>query len=311
MSNDDDKGDDNPLDKTSVVTSETLKMRLDEAETSPPAVVLLMGPARYVGRQWLLNMTEMVVGRAYESHIFVEDRSISKRHGKFFTKDGNVFYEDLNSTNGTEVNGRKVAAQEPIALRNNDQLKCGNVIFKFLDQGNLETFTHKNTYDRTQLDPLTQIYNKGALLATGEEIVRKGLQGNFSVVVIVFDLDNFKMVNDTYGHQAGDYVLREMASLIQNQLIRSEDFFARFGGEEFCLILSGSPLQRGVEVAERIRSTIADYEFKYNDTDLPVTVSMGVAVLEPGMADWKDLFEKADKAAYLSKQGGKNRVSTI
>jgi diguanylate cyclase (GGDEF)-like protein len=301
----------NNLDKTSVVASETLQKKLDEAEKAPPAIVMLMGPAKYVGRQWLLNLKELIVGRAHDSHVFVEDRSVSKKHGKFIVEGTNIFFEDLSSTNGTEINDAAIVAQQRIKIKNNDQIKCGNVIFKFLESGNIETYTHKNTYDRTQLDPLTQIYNKGALMATGEETVVKAIQSNYPVTLIVFDLDNFKNLNDTYGHAAGDFVLREMASLIQNQLIRSEDFFARFGGEEFCLILSGSPLQRGVDVAERIRSTIAKYEFRYNDQVLPVTISMGVASLTPEMTSWDELFEKADKASYLSKQGGKNRVSTI
>ncbi|MCB0393234.1 MAG: diguanylate cyclase [Bdellovibrionales bacterium] len=301
----------NNLDKTSVVASETLQRRLDEAEKAPPAIVMLMGPAKYVGRQWLLNLREMVVGRTPDCHVFVEDRSVSKRHGRFIVDGGHVKFEDFSSTNGTEINDQPIAPQAQSELRNNDRIKCGSVIFKFLESGNIETFTHKNTYDRTQVDPLTQIFNKGALMATGEETVVKALQGNFPVTVIVFDLDNFKSINDTHGHAAGDFVLREMSSLIQNQLIRSEDFFARFGGEEFCLILSGSPLQRGVDVAERIRSTVDKYEFKYNEKRLPVTVSMGVAQLTPAMKSWDELFEQADKASYLSKQGGKNRVSTI
>lgn len=299
-------------DKTSIISGDTLKIRLKEVVDAPPAVVLLMGPAHMVGKQWPIVRSDMYVGRVSESHVFVDDRSLSKRHGRLIIKDNNeVSYEDLSSTNGTEINGALIPANTPIVLKNNDQLKLGNVIFKFLEKGNIETVANKGTYDRTQIDPLTQAYNKGALMTTGEEVFKRAALTNTPLTLIVFDLDHFKKINDTHGHPAGDYVLKELAAIIQNRLIRQGDFFARFGGEEFCLLLVGGNLQRGVEVAERIRATIEKNEFVYDGKRIPVTISAGVATLEASMNAWGDLFDKADKAAYLSKTGGRNRVSTI
>ena len=94
MHDDDDRDDEHPLDKTSVVASDTFKRRIDEAEQTPPALVMLMGPARYVGRQWLLNVNEMVIGRANESAIYVDDRTIDshiKRLRKKFRSYDNSF----------------------------------------------------------------------------------------------------------------------------------------------------------------------------------------------------------------------------
>lgn len=310
MSADDDSK--SQMDKTSVVSGDTLKVRLTEVVNAPPSLVLLMGPAHLVGKQWPLTKTDMFVGRVVESHVFVDDRSLSKRHGQILLKENNeVLYQDLGSTNGTEINNQIMQPNTPVKLSNNDQLKLGNVIFKFLEKGNIETVANKGTYDRTQIDPLTQIHNKGALMATGEEVFKRAKLVETPLTVIVFDLDHFKKINDNYGHAAGDYVLKEMASIIQSKLIRQGDFFARFGGEEFCLILVGGVLQRGVEVAERVRVTIEKHEFVFNKSKLPVTISAGVATIEPSMQSWNDLFEKADKAAYLSKTGGRNRVSTI
>lgn len=309
MSQHDDSQD---RDKTSIVSGDTLKIRLKEVVDAPPAVVLLMGPAHMVGKQWPITKSDAFIGRVSESHVFVDDRSLSKRHGRLILKDSNeVCYEDLSSTNGTEVNGQLIPANTEVKLKNNDQIKLGNVIFKFLEKGNIETVATKGTYDRTQIDPLTQAYNKGALMTTGEEVFKRAKLTDTAMTLIVFDLDHFKKINDTFGHPAGDYVLKELAAIIQNRLIRQGDFFARFGGEEFCLLLIGGPLQRGVEVAERIRSTIEKNEFVYDGKRMPVTISAGVATLEKTMNSWNDLFEKADKAAYLSKTGGRNRVSTI
>lgn len=309
MSSDDNRND---LDKTNVVSGDTLKVRLSEAINAPPALVLLMGPAHMIGKQWPLIKAEMVVGRVVESHIFVDDRSMSKRHGRVVMRENNeVFFEDLNSTNGTEINSAIIPAGQMFRLKNNDQIKLGNVIFKFLEKGNIETVSSKDTYDRTQIDPLTQIYNKGALMSTGEEVFKRAKLTETPLTVIVFDLDHFKKINDTYGHAAGDYVLREVASLVHNRLIRQGDFFARFGGEEFCLMLVGGPLQRGVEVAERIRITIEKNDFVFSGQKIAVTLSAGVATLEADMNSWQELFEKADQAAYISKKNGRNRVSTV
>lgn len=309
MSQQDDSHD---RDKTSIVSGDTLKIRLKEVVDTPPAVVLLMGPAHMVGKQWPITKSDVYVGRVSESHVFVDDRSLSKRHGKLALRDSNeVVYEDLSSTNGTEVNGLLIPANTPIKLKNNDQLKLGNVIFKFLEKGNIETIATKGTYDRTQIDPLTQAYNKGALMTTGEEVFKRAKLTNTAMTLIVFDLDHFKKINDTHGHPAGDYVLKELAAVIQNRLIRQGDFFARFGGEEFCLLLIGGTMQRGVEVAERIRITIEKNEFIFDGKKIPVTISAGVSTLEKTMNSWNELFEKADKAAYQSKAGGRNRVSAL
>lgn len=298
-------------EKTSVVSSETFKIRMSEAKNAPPALVLLMGPSHLIGKQWSIEKTEYVIGRSPDSPIFVEDRSVSKRHAAILHSGSEVFITDLGSTNGTEVAGQLVGPNTKRKLLNNEQIKVGSVIFKYLEQGNIETVSARSTFDKTQIDPLTQIFNKGALITQGEEVFKKAKVAQMALSVIVFDLDNFKSLNDTYGHQAGDYVLRELSDVVSQKLIRKGDFFARFGGEEFCLILLGSNLQKGVEVAERVRATVDNHGFVYKDTPLKVTVSAGVACLEGAMNTWTELFEKADQASYVSKKNGKNKVSTI
>jgi two-component system, cell cycle response regulator len=224
-----------------------------------------------------------------------------------------VVIVDLGSTNGTEVGGEKLQPNAPRPLVNNDLVKVGNALFKYLEKGNIEAISLKQTFDRTQLDPLTEIYNKAAFLSKAEEMFKRAVLTETPLCEIVFDIDNFKQVNDNHKgkHLAGDYVLKELASIIQNNLIRQNDFFARFGGEEFVLLLAGSPLKRAIEIAERIRSTIEKHPFIYQDEPMKITISVGVATLEANMTTHEQLFEKADQAAYVSKRTGKNRVSTI
>lgn len=298
-------------EKTSIVSTDTFKIRLNEAKQAPPCLILLMGPVQQVGKQWSIEQSGVVLGRSPETFIYIDDRSVSKKHAELTVDGKDVYITDLESTNGTEVSGTKLGSGKKKKLTNNDQIKAGNVILKFLEQGNLESYTTRKTFDKTQIDPLTGIFNKGALIAQGYEAVKKAKLIDVPLGVIVFDLDNFKTINDTYGHPAGDYVLKELSDVILKKLIRSEDFFARFGGEEFCLILLGSPLKKSVEVAERIRTTIEGHSFVWKGTKLVVTISVGVANLDASMETWEQVFEKADQAAYLSKKNGKNRISTI
>ena len=129
--------------------------------------------------------------------------------------------------------------------------------------------------------------------------------------LLVFDLDHFKKVNDNFSHQAGDYVLEETAKIIQSKLIRNDDYFARFGGEEFVILLFGSNIQQAEEIGERIRATIEKHEFVYENQELPVTVSIGISSQEEKMASFDELFAKADSALYASKNSGRNRVTVL
>lgn len=296
-------------DKTSILQSDTFKLRLAQAGQAPPSVVLLVGPAHSVGRQWPIEDSDRIIGRSPNAHIYVDDRSVSKSHAKLVMGGGDVSIIDLESTNKTIVNGRTVQPLVPVRLTNNDQIKTGNVIFKFLEKGNVETVGFAQTYDRTQRDPLTGIANRAGVNLKGPESFNRSNLLGIPLSIIVFDIDFFKKVNDTYGHLAGDYVLTEIASVISNKLIRENDFFARTGGEEFCLLLLGSTIKVAGEVAERIRTTIQNHKFVFEGTQIPITISAGVALKTEGDTDWEQPFDRADKALYVSKNAGRNKVT--
>jgi diguanylate cyclase (GGDEF)-like protein len=124
----------------------------------------------------------------------------------------------------------------------------------------------------------------------------------------VADLDWFKDVNDRHGHPAGDSLLREFASLLQENL-RDVDLAGRWGGEEFLLILPGTELAGGAQVAERIRAALADRMVLVDRAPIPVTASFGVAAVPPARTA-SELFAAADAALYEAKRAGKNRVET-
>ncbi len=301
--------DETPFEKTSVIQSDTFKVRLAQAGQAPPCLVLLVGPSNQIGRQWPIEKTDFVIGRSAGSNIHIDDKSVSKSHAKLTLKAGEVSIIDLESTNKTVVNGQQVAALEPMILKNNDQIKMGNVIFKFLERGNIETVSVAQTYDRGQIDALTGIFNRGALNAMGAENFSRARMLGTNYSILVFDIDFFKKVNDTYGHAAGDYVLKELSKVIREGLIRGNDVFGRYGGEEFCLLVMGSETNTVLQIGERLRKTIEEHKFEFEGTVMPITISVGISAIKDADLAWNDIFARADKALYASKEAGRNKVS--
>lgn len=300
---------DDELEKTRIVTSDTFKGRMRAADEAPPSFVVLMGPTGYVGKQFPITTPELLVGRSVDSHIFIDDPSVSRSHARVLVNGSEVSLMDLGSSNKTMVNSRELIPMKPVILANNDQIKAGNVIMKFLEKGNIEAVANRELNEKAQKDALTGAYSKGALLEKGPEAIKRSEILNEELSVLVFDLDFFKKINDTYGHAAGDYVLKELSRIISTKMIRGNDFFARYGGEEFVIILPGANIKTSIEVAERIRSTIEGTEFVHEGRKMPVTVSLGAGSRQPNETDWESFFNRVDEAAYKSKQLGRNRVS--
>lgn len=295
-------------EKTSIVSSETFKGRLRAADEAPPAVIVLVGPPGYIGKQWLLTKTDLTIGRSVESDVYISDVSLSRAHAKFIVVGNDVSILDLGSTNKTQVNGVFLPPMTAKRLTNNDQIKAGNIIFKFLEKGSLEAISNQQVFEKAQKDALTGAFSKGALLETGPEAIKRSEVLTEPMSVITFDIDHFKKINDTYGHPGGDYVLRELGLLVQSKLVRSNDYFARYGGEEFVLILQATPIKTANDVAERIRQTIEMHPFTFNEQKFKVTISIGVAE-KKNDDTWDNLYNRADKALYSSKQAGRNRVT--
>ena len=127
--------------------------------------------------------------------------------------------------------------------------------------------------------------------------------------LIMFDIDFFKKVNDTYGHMAGDYILKRIAEKA-NDTVRGEDIMARYGGEEFAIILRGSAMPGAIKLAERIRESVASEIYEFEGNNIPVTISLGVATFEGDNYETQDeLMAAADARLYHSKENGRNQVS--
>ena len=163
----------------------------------------------------------------------------------------------------------------------------------------------------TNIDHLTNLFNRRYLAEILDGEFFRARRNNEYLSLIIVDIDYFKKVNDTYGHQNGDVVLGAVASLAQRQL-RAYDSAARYGGEEFVLVIPGTSLAGGVMVAERLRQAVLEHSFPPPLEDLTVTISAGVATYpSPNVDSVDSLFRQADEALYRAKQNGRNRVETM
>lgn len=167
-----------------------------------------------------------------------------------------------------------------------------------------------NLYRLSILDENTGIYNKRYFQTCLTEEIKYASLHNQCCSLLMFDLDHFKQLNDTYGHQQGDIVLRELASQLKLYVRDGIDIVARYGGEEFVIILPGIDLDKALETGELIREKVSQYNFLQPSKSLNLTVSVGIATYpDHSTSEW-ELLKKADMAMYWSKRGGRNKVTT-
>jgi diguanylate cyclase (GGDEF)-like protein len=275
-------------------------------------LVLYSGPE--TGKRFILDNDLTVIGRNPDVEVHIDDSSVSRRHAEIVLSGDTVTIGDLGSSNGTVINDVKVDTS--VVLKDGDLIRLGKIIFKFYEHESLDAILHDKIYRMATIDAGTEIFNKQYLTESLRSEFKLARLTKKPLSIIYYDLDFFKKVNDTYGHNAGDLVLKESASVVKG-VVRKEDIQCRFGGEEFIVILPNTDLKKAVELAERVRQTLEYHPFKLEISDAhgkrtithKQTISMGVSQLQNEMTDPKDLLDAADKKLYVSKQTGRNKVS--
>lgn len=259
-----------------------------------------------LGEIYILD-DEKVIGRCEGSTIVLTDSGISRRHFIIQKQDNAFKVTDLNSTNGTEVNDVKIT--DTYQLKDGDKIRIAGTVFKFSYHDVEESRYQQQVRTLIVKDDLTKIYNKRYFTETIEKEFNFAKRYENPLSLILFDIDHFKLFNDNYGHQAGDFVLTEIAALI-DPLARDYDTFARFGGEEFALLMRDTILSEAVLLANRMRQIIADSNFNYKDQKLQSTISLGVATYHASgnIGDHHQLISIADDYLYGAKHAGRNRV---
>jgi len=309
MSNGSDDNDDNN-DRTALLglDQETINRELQKAKEQPACLILIRGTPQ--GHRYFINSDEMIIGRDPSADISIPDPAISKRHAKVTREGAVIKIEDLGSSNGTVINGKKLESGNVSKLAKEDMIKLGNSIVKYLPAGEIEIIFYGNLNQAANTDPMTRCFNKGYFLEAIDAEMKRAKALSTPLSLIFFDLDHFKKVNDTYGHDGGDYVLKEFSNLIRSVgILKPKDIFARYGGEEFCMLMPGTTLQEATDMAETMRGKIQMHPFVYEGKRIPITSSLGVAEMKSDMDAPSDLIKASDKMLYESKQGGRNRVT--
>ncbi len=268
-------------------------------------LVVLAGAS--LGEMYKIEQDKTVIGRGQKAEVRLLDDGISREHAQILVEGSKIFLQDLGSTNGTFCNGLKVDRKE---LVDGDKILVGSTtILKFTYHDNLDEIFQKQMYESALRDGLTKAFNKKYFTDRLESELTFAIRHSAALSLVMFDIDHFKKVNDTYGHQAGDHVLSTISTLLTSAL-RAEDVFARYGGEEFAVICRGTDLAHAQIVGERLRKSVEKHSFVFEGTQIPVTISVGIAGLpDPAVKDAPDLVSRADKALYQSKHGGRNRVT--
>jgi diguanylate cyclase (GGDEF)-like protein len=194
------------------------------------------------------------------------------------------------------------------------QLRDENNVIKYLyiavqDVTELVAYEQR-LIEKNVKDSLTETYNRRFLEECLNREFEKYKRYSRSLSLIMLDIDFFKHVNDMHGHQCGDFILKSVASKTAS-VIRKVDILARYGGEEFCCLLPESTLNEALDVAERIRTTIAERPFVFRDISVQVTVSLGASELRADIHSAEMLLKLADEALYEAKRGGRNKVVSL
>jgi two-component system cell cycle response regulator len=291
-----------PLDDTTR-TSQAPGSPADVAQNDAYLVVMA---GSNVGEMYKLDKAQLVIGRGDKADLRLVDDGISRDHARIVKEGEQMVLEDMGSTNGTYCNGERVSRR---ALAEGDKILLGSTtILKFSYHDKLDEAFQRQMSESALRDGLTRAYNKRYFGERSESELQYSLRHQTPVSLIFLDIDHFKAINDRHGHQAGDHVLVQLATLAMSML-GEDDIFARYGGEEFAIIARGVDVAAAQVLSERIRSSVETHPFAFADTAIPVTISVGVSYAPGlGIATTVDLVARADEALYAAKRGGRNRI---
>ncbi len=264
-----------------------------------------------------IKKNEVIIGRNPESDLVLDDPLVSRKHCKILIKENSIFIKDLNSTNGTFLNGKRISFSE---IKVGDEISIGiyNLIVSSkdisIDESTRQIFDIEKRLsfllkeekekilrlkEMDLRDELTGIYTRRAY----KEKIKKFLERADKTYIFFIDIDNFKKFNDTYGHSAGDLLLVFLAGILRK--LEDIGFVFRWGGEEFVIFL---PDFKGEEIVKIAKELLKDIEEKSEkEIGKKVTVSIGISLCE-SYEDIDKKIEEADFAMYRAKEKGKNKV---
>ncbi len=274
-----------------------------------PVLVVLEGSSS--GGLFVFKQDTLLIGRDVDADVILKDGRVSRSHARLTWKnmertleDPECVIEDLKSRNGVFVNGKRIHTHR---LQDGDRIHCGATLLGFYIKDEKELNADQKLLTMATTDGLTGLANRLYFDAEARREIDRARRYKRPLSFLAIDIDHFKNINDTYGHAAGDTVLRQLARLLLVTL-REGDVVGRLGGEEFGALLPETD-RKGAEItAERIRQRVADRNFQHDDQKIHVTVSIGVEEYRTDYGTRAEFFDAADKALYQAKSEGRNRV---
>ena len=286
-----------------------LSFRMPEALKVGPCLLFLSGVSAGMVLPLDVEMGAVRIGRDNTCEVFIESPEVSRVHACITrTEEGVLQIEDMGSSNGTFLNNESI---NRALLQEGDKLQVGpHILLKLLFHDEEELGYANQFFERSNQDSLTGLANRRYFLQHLEREVAFAKRHSRALSLAMLDIDHFKAVNDTHGHNAGDEVLCQLAAR-GKATIRAEDLLARYGGEEFAVVLRDTGPHGAMVMAERLRRAISTEHFVFGSIELPVTASIGIVAI--GGEAWDDvtlerMIEVADARLYGAKRAGRNRV---
>ncbi len=278
-----------------------------------PALVFLSG--ELIAVPIPLDREDVILGRALEADVRINDTQVSRQHARITAVRNEVsqtvdyILHDLDSRNGTFLNGRRMRRE---TLENGDKITIGETILRFDLLDEIDREYQRQIHRLISHDDLTGLLSSRSFFSELRREAGRAKAEGRPFCVLMMDGDNFKSVNDTYGHLTGSKTIEEIGFSIMTNL-RSGDAAARFGGDEFAAFLLDAELPQALVAAERIRKSIETYPFSIvrqgSKETHHITVSIGIASFPDDSGDPIELVEMADSALYRAKREGRNRVA--
>lgn len=278
----------------------------DLFDAAADGAVLMVVHGERFGHRLRIGATPTSIGRGGDCDFRVDDRAASRRHCIAWAEGGRYWVRDLGSTNKTCVNEQFVAEAE---LKAGDYLTIGNTVFRLIRNGTLEARYHSGLNRLATIDALTQLPNRRHFRDLLDAACADARASRIPLSLVFLDLDHFKRINDTFGHCAGDDVLRAVATFLRDHL-GAHETAGRLGGEEFALLLPHTPLHVARLRAEGLRRAIAAHQMPASGDLIVVTTSIGIAEWGRRYESVADLMRDADRQLYRAKALGRNRVCT-
>ena len=273
------------------------------AAAQHPMLVVLHGPL--LGRTFAVDQSQVTIGRSSECDIQIDDDNVSRKHAQIGCQDGLVWLRDLGSTNGSYVNSKRVSE---VPLNDGDLVLIGRVLFKFIRSSIVQNRFFGQMYSLATTDFLTGIANRQQIINLLEQEFNRARRYERPLSILIYDIDRFKEINDTFGHLTGDQLLIKTSRVVKEHL-RSEDFYGRLGGDEFLILCPETPVENALALGKRIQVVLSKTDFSANEKPIFFTISVGVATLSLEVASPDEFILLGDQALDRAKNAGRNQCA--